>query len=190
MNPKELDPKESLAIITKMIHQTQFNAKHQAVFFLLWGWLTLIAAIGHYLLLEVAHYKMPWIVWPIMMILGGVAAAIIGSRQARVKLTATHLDRSLAYLWGGFAVFLLTILGCMPWIGFSKTYPIIMLLYALGTFVTGGILQFMPLKIGAIACWLLVIAAFFVPFSLQLILLGASIIVAYLIPGYLLQQKQ
>lgn len=190
MNNSELDPQESLAIITKMIHQTQNNVKHNAVFFLLWGWLTLFGAIMHYVLLEVIQFSRPEIGWPILMTAGAITAGVLGSKQAKRKQVTTHLDRSLGYLWGGFGVFLLTLLGFMPVIGFGKTYPIIMLLYALGTFVTGGILQFKPLKIGAIACWLLAISAFFAPFSTQLILLGASIVVAYLIPGYLLNQKQ
>jgi membrane protein implicated in regulation of membrane protease activity len=75
-------------------------------------------------------------------------------------------------------------------IGPEGAYPIIMFLYGLGTFVSGGILKFRPLVWGAVGAWATGIAALFVTFQHQLILLAISVLVSYLIPGYLLSKSQ
>ncbi len=75
----------------------------------------------------------------------------------------------------------------MPIIGFDKTYPLIIGLYGLGTFIMGGIIQFNALKIGAVICWLIAALLFTLSFPNQLLCVAAAIIVAYLIPGYLLK---
>ena len=53
----------------------------------------------------------------------------------------------------------------------------------------GVIIKFKPLLIGGICCWLLSIMSMFVMYEFQLLLLAPAVIAAWLIPGYLLQQK-
>ena len=74
-------------------------------------------------------------------------------------------------------------------IGAAAVYPIIIVLYGIGTFVSGGALKFMPLKAGGIVCWILAVIAIRVDFEYQLLLIAAAVLIAYLIPGYLLKQK-
>jgi cobalamin biosynthesis protein CobD/CbiB len=50
-------------------------------------------------------------------------------------------------------------------------------------------MQFTPLKIGGVACWILAImSTFFLPIY-YLLFLAAAVIVAWIIPGYLLRKK-
>jgi hypothetical protein len=67
-------------------------------------------------------------------------------------------------------------------------------LYGLGTFISGGILKFKPLVFGGIASFVLVALTVFIPalsesFNGALLMLAASIIVSYLIPGYMLKRS-
>jgi len=64
-----------------------------------------------------------------------------------------------------------------------------MLLYAVGSFVTGRTLKFPPLVWGAVGSWLLALLSTFTSFDLNMLLCGAAIIVSYIIPGYLLRNK-
>ena len=48
---KEMNPQESLQIISEMIQKTQDNIRDGSTYFLLWGWLTLFASLAHYILL-------------------------------------------------------------------------------------------------------------------------------------------
>ena len=104
----------------------------------------------------------------------------------------SHIDKMIVYLWYGFFFTILilivfTVTGKITW---EVTSPIIIALYGLGTFVSGGALKFKPLIFGGIVCWICSILAFIVPYEYGLLLIGISVVVAYLIPGYLLQNKK
>ena len=46
VNTNQLNPKESLHIISKAINQTKDNLKEQNFYFILWGWLISIASLS------------------------------------------------------------------------------------------------------------------------------------------------
>jgi hypothetical protein len=61
------------------------------------------------------------------------------------------------------------------------------------TLLSGIILRFRPLITGAIGCWLLSIGSLFAPYDYQLLFLSAAMVIAWIIPGYILRsnyQKQ
>ena len=74
-------------------------------------------------------------------------------------------------------------------IGWQYSFPFYILMYAIGTFVSGGILKFKPLQWGGTACWVLAVIATYVTYESQILLTAAAILVSYLIPGYLLRSK-
>ncbi len=177
-----------MEIIAEMITNTRRNVEDNSIFFILWGWLVLVSAVGHYTLMQYTDYQMPWIFWPILMPLGGILSGIAGYRISKKQRFRTHYDRTLEFVWGGFVVLMVFLLVFMYLKGYTSTYPMFMALYALGSFITGGVIKFRPLIWGAIACWILAVAALFADFPTQLILMAVSIIATYLIPGYMLKK--
>jgi hypothetical protein len=77
--------------------------------------------------------------------------------------------------------------------GASKTFniinPVFLALYGIPTFLSGIILRFIPLKAGGICCWILCMLAIFLRYDHQLLLLGLAVLLAWIIPGYLLRAK-
>jgi hypothetical protein len=67
--------------------------------------------------------------------------------------------------------------------------PAILATDGMPTFLIGVILKFKPLKIGGICCWLLAIAAPFINYDYQFLLMACAVIVAWVIPGYRFQSK-
>ena len=57
------------------------------------------------------------------------------------------------------------------------------------TFLSGIILKFKPLVIGAICCWVFEIMSPFINVDFHLLLIAGSIIAGWIIPGYLLKAK-
>lgn len=176
-------------VIEEMIANAKGNLSEGSVFYLLWGWLVIIAASSNYILLSYRNFEMHWLPWMILMPLGGVISMIVGYRMNKNKRVKTYVESALNYLWLGFVITLLMVLFGMAKIGPQKAYPIIILLYGLGTFVSGGIIKFKPLMIGGVLCWLLGSIAFYAPFDLQLIILIIATVLSYLLPAYLLKQK-
>ena len=186
----EKDSKAQLSIIEEMIAQSRQNISEGSIFYLLWGWLVLVAALSNYVLLVYTNYEHHYIAWPILMTLGGIVSAIIGSRQEKKQGVRTYVDRSINYLWIAFTITLIAVLISMVKFGVEVVYPIVIILYGLGTFVSGGILKFKPLILGGVLCWLLGSLAVYLSFPNQLLVLMAAILVSYIIPGYLLANSK
>jgi len=180
---------EQIQLIEKMIANAKGNFSDSSIFYLMWGWLVVLAAAINYMLLNYSEYPYHWLPWPILMSLGGVASPIISGKISQKQKVKTYIDRALNYLWGGFGMALIAVLVAMVKIGPQTAYPILIFLYGLGTFVSGGILKFRPLILGGIACFLIGSFAVYADFSNQLILLALSIFVSYIIPGHLLAAK-
>jgi len=125
------------------------------------------------------------------MTIGGIVSGVYGYRLGKQATVRTFIDTSMIYLWGGFTISLLLILvlSVVNHISFQIINPIIIVLYGLGTFVSGGILKFKPLIIGGVISWIFAIVSFLIQSDLQLIFLSASIVIAYLIPGYMLKNR-
>lgn len=185
---KPLTGPESLQLIHQMIREAKQDLSDNSFDLLLWGWLVLAATLLHYGLLQTGYNK-PWLAWPVLMGLGSVAAFVNGVRQGRREKTRTAQGDFMVYLWSGFGVLMVMLIGMGTTQGWGKVYPLIIALYGVGTFATGGALRFRPLIWGGSACWLLATVAFRVDFTTQLLLVAAAVLVAYIIPGHLLKAR-
>ena len=185
---KPFSAPESLRLIQDMIQAAKQNLSDNSFDLLLWGWLVLAAALIHYGLLQ-TDYDKPWLAWPVLMGLGTVVAFVNGFRRKRREKSSTVQGDFLTFLWVGYGVLLLMLIGAGAAQGWQRIYPLIIGLYGLGTFATGGALRFRLLVWGGAGCWLLATAAFRVGFEAQLLLVAAAVLVAYIVPGHLLCQQ-
>jgi len=79
---------DSLKVITEMIENSKAKIRDNGFFYLLWGWLVLIASVTNFILLTI-HYEKSWLPWPILMIGGGIASGIAGYKLGK-KATSEH----------------------------------------------------------------------------------------------------
>src|SRR5438309_2726700 len=101
----------------------------------------------------------------------------------------------MGYLWTGMAASFFVLSFIITFIqindsGWMYCYPFFILLYGLGTFVSGKILQFTPLVVGGVINWALACAAVFFSFDYQLLFAAAAILTSYIIPGHLIHEKK
>jgi len=178
-----------IEFIEEMINSAKGNISEGSIFYLIWGWSVLTAALSNYILLNHIEYEFNWIGWPILMTLAAILSLIVGYKKGNSKNTSSYLEKLMGYLWLSFVITLFVFLFGMSVLGHEAIYPIIMALYGLGTFASGGMLQFKPLMIGGISSWVCAIIAFQVGFSDQLILISVAIVTSYIIPGHLLAAK-
>jgi hypothetical protein len=186
----KLTQQESLKIIQEMIATSKNNLKDNSFFYLLWGWLVLAASLLHFVLFEI-NWEYSWLPWPVLMTIGGIISMIAGYRLGKKAKVVSHVDKMVIYLWWSFLIVILLFLLMtgLQKINWTVAHSLIIIMYGMGTFVSGGVLKFKPLIIGGIACWIIAIATFFVESQYNLLLIALSIIIAYLIPGYMLKSK-
>lgn len=188
---KQFDEKQSLATIGEMIQNARERIVDDGYWYLLWGYLVFVAAISNYVLMEFVHWEYAWLPWPVLMILGGVLSAFTGYRHASAARHKTFFDTVMISLWSAFLIVLLMILAftALGQIDPLAAYPLIMIIYGFGTWVSGGVLKYAPLIVGGVICWIIAGIAFYFPFNIQVLLLALSILIAYIIPGHMLKFK-
>jgi len=183
---KQMNETEGFEIIQKMINTVKAEIDDSSFYNLLWGWLVFIASLGNYALL-MSGYEHPYITWWLMPV-GGIVTGIYASKHERHKKVKTYLDELMKYVLIAFGVSL-----CMVLLFQSKlqmnTYPMVMMVYGIWLFISGGTIRFKPLMIGGIINWILAMAAFFVSFDQQLLLLALAVLLGYIIPSYLFKKK-
>lgn len=189
MNKEEFTPEQSLMVIHTMISRTRQNFSDNSIYFLVWGWLTFLACITQYLLKHVYHYEKHYMVW-LVLVIGIVFSIYQGRREARTNKVKTYLDESMGHLWSGMAISFFVLGMILTKIGWtSAIFPFYIMLYGLGTFVSGCILRFRPLITGGIAAWVLAVASTFVHYDFQMLFGAVAILVSYIIPAYMLRRK-
>ncbi len=185
-------PQDHLRIIYEMIDNAKEDFREGAFYYLLWGWLVLIASLATFVFLKLGWGNHSFYAWPVLMGSGGIIALARGFRTSRTARVQTYVSTATMYLWIGFSISLLLILTAYLWgkLPYDATYPIFIVFYGLGAFVSGGILRFRPLVVGGLLSWAIAAFAFAVPFEYQLLLTALSVAVSWLTPGYLLKMKQ
>jgi hypothetical protein len=187
MEEREINPAESLSIIQNMVNKTQRQFSDDSFYYIMWGWLVLAASIIHFVLLQMNVEQAP-IVW-LLMPIGGIVSMIYGAKQSKKEKIKSYVSTYMSYLWGAMVLAMFVIIGMAFKIGIEATYPILILIYGIGTFVSGGLLNFKPLIIGGIVCFVLSVGSFFMAFQHQLLFIAAAMLVSYIIPGHLLKAK-
>ncbi len=189
MQENNFSATQSLRVIEGMIHQARNRFSEDGILYLLWGWVILFCSTGHFFLLHFGIGAHPEIIWMTTWA-AFVYQIIYLSRKKKKVRVVTYTDEIRRYVWVSFA-FMMMAMGFLLsknnlW---DKMYPAFLVLYGMPTFLSGVILRFTPLKAGGIACWLLSAAAGFVTLEYQLLVLGLAVILAWIIPGYLLRAK-
>lgn len=184
---ENFSPHESLMLIQSMINKTKNNIGENRFYFLFWGWSVFSIIVLQFLLKVVFHSPYHYVVWP--LIIPAVIITIIYSiRKNKQKASRTYIGESMAFLWTGIGISFFILGFIIASIEGVRTspYPFYILLYGLGTFVSGKFLRFTPLVAGGIINWILALIAAYLSYDYQMLIAAAAILTSYIIPGHLL----
>lgn len=179
---------DSLKIINEMISSAKGYYDDKQTYFLLWGWVVAICNLSVYYMIEFTDIENPFIIWPILSIPAGIYTGIDSARRSRKMKVKTHMGTLIGYLWLCFIFSLVIVLGALTKVNFNVN-PLVLVLTATPTFITGVAIRFKPLIYGGAAFWLFAVLGFMVEIPEQSLVGAAAIVVGYLIPGYLLRAK-
>jgi hypothetical protein len=185
---KLMTGEESLKIITDMINRTKTNICQGSFYLLFWGWLVFFCSLSEFLISRLTDYQNPWIVW-YLTIPGLLVSLIYGFVKGRKARVSTYTASIYMWTWMGF-LFSFIILFAVVYRSMDLFSPIILLLVALPTFISGIILKFKPLIIGAATFWLLALVSRYGGHTLAPLAVPVAMLTGYLIPGYLLKRKE
>ena len=188
MEDKQLNEKESLELIARMIQNTQQKfEKGNGVTFLIWGYTTIVVSLlVWYLLTTTGDYRMHYL-WFLIPIIGTPITWLFYRKQE--KGVKTYIDKIVSYVWIvlGFTGFLVSLTAMFYW-----KIPIlfvIILLMGSGTALTGLIIKFKPIAIAGFIGLLLSLCCLFANGIDSILVFAAVFLVMMVIPGHILNAR-
>lgn len=183
---------ESLALIQSMINKAKHQFSDNGHLYLLWGWVVFLCSVTQFILINYVHYEKHYLVWMATWATF-IYQAIYMYKNKRKRNVRTYTDDILNFVWLTFVV-LMFLFGYLFGQIMGEEYykfinPGFLALYGMPTFLSGKILRFKPLLIGGLCCWILSVLSPFVPQSYQLLVLSLGVVIAWIVPGYILQAR-
>jgi hypothetical protein len=190
---KELSPQESLQLIESMINTAKNRFSENGHLYVVWGWTVFVCSLSQFVLLHVFKYPQHYIVWYFSMAIFVYTLFYIGLRHKQVKVR-TYADTIVGYVWLTFVIVMFLVGFLIGRLSPGQYYlyitHLILAIYGIPIFLCGIVLQFRPLIIGGIGCWLLcIISLFITDYDYQFLMIPVAMVVAWLIPGYLLRAR-
>ena len=190
MEQQELSTRDSLQLIESMINKAQNRFSENGHLYLLWGWVVLVCSITSFIAIYFyGNGKSLMYVW-MLTIPTVIYQMIYLARVKKNTAVRTYTDEINSYVWLVFVImgFLVGIIVGRS--GQPQLFnPLVLMLYGMPTFLSGVILKFKPLRIGAISCWVLALVSVLIPYQFSFLLLGLAVITTWIIPGYLLRSR-
>ena len=184
----EFNAQESLRVIDRMIAEARYRpSRMESTITLLWGYLVMLGALGHWALDFLGHWEYAPLAW-LILVPGIVATIAMRLRQKRQSRVRTYVDTLSAQVWLTFSVSFVILYVFMGPTD-ASFLPVVLLLYGICMWLQGALIRFRPYKYGAVCCWAGGAAAFLLTQPDQLLVLAAAVVLGYIIPGHMLAAK-
>ena len=179
---------QNLDFIAQMMKSAQKRFYNDSPYYILWGAAVAIASILQYVLLR-NNNPNNGIGWAIVIPIAIIVQLLIVKKQKKESQSKTMVEHILVSMWMAFGVSIFIVLLFASQL-LLNTYPVLLCFYALTTFVSGTAFKIKSFVWGAIACWIFAIVSFFVTFDVQLLLLAAGALAAFVVPGIVLRRSE
>ena len=184
MQKEKLSAEKSLELITEIIAQARKQFEENGFIFMFWGALIAIAAIGQFVLLKNEYYSIHWYPY-FLMPLGAIFAMFYFSKKEEHS-NHNQISRIVSYAWIFLSINMLVLGFLFGRILIENLIPVILILLAVGTIISGVSVKSRLLLFSGIIINLSAFAGFYIPILYQPLLMGIVAIIAVFIPGIIL----
>ncbi|WP_298612324.1 hypothetical protein [uncultured Odoribacter sp.] len=191
METKELNEKESLELIARMIRNTHDNLETRGgKTMLIYGYTTLFTSIVIYFIVGYTLNPYYYFLWFAIPIVGGIGKYF--DKRSHPRKVTTYIDRMVGYVWlvSGVIVWLSA---CAAFFTVFRILPILFMVAIMintATIITGLIIKFKALTIGG-SVGVILSYSLLIVLGLKSILIFAVIFLfCMIIPGHILQYAE
>lgn len=209
MEEQKFSEKESLALITQMINKAKDSYHDTGIGAMMWGSVIAIASLVR---LSEIHfgYKLPFDIY-LLTLIAIVPQIFITIKEKKERKVKSYDDRYMDYIWIAFGVSIFLLIHITnnvfsAWgtvaaeyktlTGHSASFrfyefvsPLFLMLYGMPTFITGAACKFKPMLWGGLFCWLCSVVTVYTNMKIDLLLTALSAVMAWLIPGILMEKE-
>lgn len=208
-NKNQLTEKESLQLITMMINKAKSSFHDTGFGAIMWGAVIAVCSLVRFSEIHF-NYKLPFDIY--LLTLAAILPQIfISMKEKKERKVKSYDDIYMDYLWLGFGISIFLLIHISnnifsEWGSWADEFrnitgrkssftfyeyisPLFLMLYGMPTFVTGAACKFKPMLWGGIFCWVCCIITVYTPAKADLLLTAASAVMAWLIPGILMEKE-
>jgi len=181
---KQLTEAESLKLISRTIYEAKGYFHETGIAVIVYGFSILICSVLTYLL-ETGIITFPFNPFYLFIPVFFIQTAI-QVREEKKKKAKTFTDEAIDFVWTGFFLaVLVSFTAIFAGINYMAI-SIILILTGFATFLTGMLSKFRYHTICAFVCWILASISFFMQNANIYLLLAATAIIVWIIPGFIL----
>jgi hypothetical protein len=184
-----LSPEESLQIIRQTIDLAKRNVRDNGFHLLLWGALVVVAGLVDFYFEQQLGATNQHRAWGVMPLVGVPVAILYELRRQRTQRSANLVHQWYGYVWLGFGITVPLVVLFALQQRLSPT-PLIMAVTGFALFVSGILLQFRPVVVGAVVIWAGALASILLSPSWHSLIIAVAVGLGYLVPGFLLQRAK
>lgn len=190
MQDKPLNEQESLALIAKMIQNTQRRLERGAGGYLLvWGYATVLTTIAIWIAFRLSE-NYNWNYFWFLIPASGIPYILLKKR--RPKGIRTYVDKVMLYIWIvlGSTGFLLSSLSIFSVMWSFPILFIIILIMGMGSILTGLVTEFKPSVIGGILAMIIGAVHYLsASYDVKMLTFALAFMAMDVIPGHVLNYR-
>ncbi|MCY7292360.1 MAG: hypothetical protein LH615_09285 [Ferruginibacter sp.] len=178
--------KESLQLISEMIGKAKKSYIEKGIASMVWGSLIVFCSLVNWSQVKYNHQWPIADIW-ILTLVALIPQIFFSVKESRSKKYVSYEQTILKYTWiaFGISIFILSFYMNKQTQG-GQSSTLFMMLYGIPTFITGGTTKFKPMIYGGLFCWASSFIAIYTNIEVDLLLMAASGLFAWLIPGIIL----
>jgi hypothetical protein len=188
MQEENFSGQDSLKLINEMISKAKKSYVTKGIASIVWGAMIVFCSMANW---SQAHYKYS-LGFDILLILlvAIIPQMYFTARERRSKKFVSHEEATTGYIWMAFGISIfITSLYFSNHSQAGQGSTIVMMLYAIPTFVTGGLCKFRPMILGGVICWAASVTSVFTNIETDLLLMASCGFFAWIIPGVILWNR-
>jgi len=174
---------QSLDLINEMISKAKKSYTTKGIASMVWG--SLITFCGLVNWAEIHFNKSFGDVW-LLTLIALVPQIYFSVKEKRNKNFVAHNEITTNYIWIAFTISMFITSFYFSHFNLGNVSTLIMMLFGIPTFIIGGMSKFKPMILGGFFCWAASIVSIFTTLEVDVLLMAACGLFAWLIPGIIL----
>ena len=179
---------ESIKLINEMIGKAKKSYITKGIASMVWGIIIIICSLVSWSQ-EYFKYNLGFDIW-LLTVFALISQIFFSVKEARNRNFVSYERSPIAYSWTAFGISIFTLSLYISFHGQrGEGSSLFMILYAIPTFITGGVTKFKPMILGGIFCWVAASISIFTSVEVDLLLMASCGLFAWLIPGVILWKR-
>jgi hypothetical protein len=179
--------KDSLKLINEMMGKAKRSYVTNGTASIVWGVLIVVCSLTTWAKIQF-NFDIGFDIWWLLF-LAVIPQIFFSIRDRKNKNFVAHDELTMTYVWTTFGICICILTFYNIKFGNENGTSLFMMLYAIPTFITGGVFKFRPMIFGGLICWVLSVASMFTPRATDMLFMAACGLFAWLIPGLILWNR-